>query len=248
MQINEVANTLQISKRTIRYYEQRGLLSVKVNELNGYRQYSEEQLELLREIIYFRSLQITIKDIEKLINASQFELRQFLINHLHVLRSQRDKLNDVITQVEQIVQFTKGDAKMTINEFKLQKQKWIRENEERFGNEIREIHGEDSVMASYGKVKDMSEEQFKAATQLEDKLFERIQESMDNDTTELYMEIAELHKRWLSFYWPKYTKQAHAGLAMIYIADERFIEYYDAKLGDGATQLLHDAIIEYSKK
>ena len=50
-----------------------------------------------------------------------------------------------------------------------------------------------------------------------------------------------LHKQWLCYYWPSYSKQAHKGLAALYLSDERFTAYYDA-IAPGAAQFLHDAI------
>ncbi len=61
------------------------------------------------------------------------------------------------------------------------------------------------------------------------------------------MEVAELHKRWLSFSWPQYSKEAHAGLVQMYVDDERFTAYYDERVTAGATQFLHDVIMIYSK-
>jgi hypothetical protein len=43
-------------------------------------------------------------------------------------------------------------------------------------------------------------------------------------------EVAELHKRWVCFYWPTYSKEAHAGVAQMYVDDERFTAYYDKEV------------------
>ena len=129
------------------------------------------------------------------------------------------------------------------------KEHLLQENEAKYGTEIREIYGEQSVQLVNNRFREMTEEQFKAAQVLEQQLFERLKEAMEegNPTSDVAEEVAELHKRWLSFYWPKYTKEAHQGLAQMYIADERFIAYYDEQVKKGATQFLHDAIVHYAK-
>lgn len=246
MLIHEVAKQLQISKRTVRHYEQIGLLEVNINEENGYRNYSEQQLKQLQEIVYYRSLNISLKDIRQLLQASNEQIKDFLQQHLKTLLVEQQQLTSIIKQVQTTIKVMEED-KMA-NDFEQVKQGWISKNEAQYGKEIRERHGEESVMATYGKLKDMTEEQFQAAQQLEETLFERLTEAMADDSNELYLEIGELHKRWLSFYWPKYTKQAHVGLAQMYVLDERFTAYYDEKVGDGATQLLFDAITQYSKQ
>ena len=53
--------------------------------------------------------------------------------------------------------------------------------------------------------------------------------------------IAALHREWLSFTWPSYSPQAHAGLAEMYVVDERFTAYYEA-WAPGAAEFLRDAI------
>ena len=58
--------------------------------------------------------------------------------------------------------------------------------------------------------------------------------------------LAELHKKWLCIYWDKYSKEAHAGVAQMYVCDERFKEYYD-KHGEGLAEFLRDAIVEYTR-
>lgn len=86
--------------------------------------------------------------------------------------------------------------------------------------------------------------------QLEQQMFERLAEAMKlgDTTSDIAMEVAELHKRWLNFTWKEYSKEAHAGLAQMYIADERFTAYYDERGETGAAQFLHDAIIAYTSK
>ncbi|MGB4432222.1 MAG: TipAS antibiotic-recognition domain-containing protein [Limnochordia bacterium] len=62
------------------------------------------------------------------------------------------------------------------------------------------------------------------------------------------LRIAELHRKWLSFFWPTYSKEAHAGLAEMYVADERFTAYYDDQAGQGAAGFLRDAIAAYARQ
>ena len=63
---------------------------------------------------------------------------------------------------------------------------------------------------------------------------------------ELAQEVAKMHHRWLMYTWPSYSKEAHAGLAQMYVADERFTSYYDDAIGKGAAQFLCDAILFYT--
>jgi hypothetical protein len=53
-------------------------------------------------------------------------------------------------------------------------------------------------------------------------------------------------QQWLCFYWDKYTKEAHRGVAQMYTEDERFTEYYD-KIAPGCAVFLRDAINIYCR-
>jgi hypothetical protein len=62
---------------------------------------------------------------------------------------------------------------------------------------------------------------------------------------ELGQKTADLHRQWLSYAWGNYNKEAHAGLAQMYVDDERFTAFYDDKQ-PGAAVFLRDAILIYT--
>ncbi|EMT45154.1 MerR family transcriptional regulator [Anoxybacillus flavithermus AK1] len=64
---------------------------------------------------------------------------------------------------------------------------------------------------------------------------------------ELAQKAADLHRQWLSYFWDHYSKEAHAGLAQMYVDDERFKAYYDQKQS-GMAEFLRDAIFIYTGK
>ncbi|MEY8298201.1 MAG: MerR family transcriptional regulator [Emergencia timonensis] len=66
MRINEVTRETGLSRRAVKYYEEEGLLTVKKDQ-NGYRNYSIENLKILKEISVYRKLGIGIKEIKVLL-------------------------------------------------------------------------------------------------------------------------------------------------------------------------------------
>lgn len=73
MQLNEVIKQVDMTKRAIKYYEEAGLLSVNKDE-NGYRNYTEEDISVLKEISVYRKLGISIKDIKILLQGKNMDL------------------------------------------------------------------------------------------------------------------------------------------------------------------------------
>lgn len=135
------------------------------------------------------------------------------------------------------------------------KQQAIAENERTYGAEARRRYGSDVVDASNAKVAGMDQRAWdEAQTQARriGGLIAQIAASPDPAGTvddEPGRELCELHRGWLEHYWPDglYTPEAHRGLAETYVADERFAAYYDA-FAPGGAQLLHDAIVRWSKE
>ena len=65
------------------------------------------------------------------------------------------------------------------------------------------------------------------------KCFVKLEEAVRNKElpeSETGHRIVLLHKDWLGYTWKEYSAQAHKGLASMYIADERFLAYYDKNI------------------
>ena len=60
-------------------------------------------------------------------------------------------------------------------------------------------------------------------------------------------ELARMHARWIALHWGagRYSREAHRGLARMYLADDRFRAYYDTAAGEGATEFLVAALESY---
>jgi hypothetical protein len=93
----------------------------------------------------------------------------------------------------------------------------------------------------------MTQAQYDEVTKLAEQVIETLAEAYKtgDPAGDLAQKAADLHKRWLSYYWKEYNKEAHAGLAQMYVDDERFTAYYD-KEQPGTAAFLRDAIQIYT--
>ena len=91
MKINEVEQAIGITKKNIRFYEQEGLLSPSRNLSNDYRDYSEKDLETLRQIKLLRKLDIPLEEIRRL-QSGNLTLDDCLRRHLIVLDRKQSNL------------------------------------------------------------------------------------------------------------------------------------------------------------
>ena len=128
-------------------------------------------------------------------------------------------------------------------EFENLKQKLIDDNEQQYGDEIRAQYGDDAIDWSNAKIKGMTEAQFAEIEALSQELNAMLKAAYEqgDPQSELAQKTCELHKRWLSFYWREYSKEAHLGVTQMYVDDPRFTAYYD-KIVPGCATFLRDAV------
>ena len=68
MTIKDVEERTGLSCSNIRFMKRKNLLSLRENESNGYRNYSENDVENIKYIAYLRTLGISIEDIRSIIS------------------------------------------------------------------------------------------------------------------------------------------------------------------------------------
>lgn len=94
MFINEVEHLVGLSKKSIRYYEENGLLSPKRNSSNDYRIYSEEDVNRLKVIKFLRELGVTIREL-KLLSENKITLEECMIDRIDKLEKEKEKYEKV---------------------------------------------------------------------------------------------------------------------------------------------------------
>ncbi|WP_101772909.1 MerR family transcriptional regulator [Peptostreptococcus faecalis] len=247
--INELAKLSGITTRTLRYYDEIGILSPNRISSNGYRIYGQIEVDLLQQILFYRELEIPLSDIKKILTSKNFDKKASLENHLSQLEKKRDQIELLIKNLEKTILTLNGGIKMTDKEkFEGFKKKEIEKNEEKYGKEMRSLYGDETIDKSNSKFEGMTHDQYldyeKTKEKMENLLKRAVEEG--NPSSDVSKEMCELHKKKICFFWSKYSKEAHMGLAQIYVDDPRFNEYYE-KIVKGGAVFLRDAINIYCK-
>ncbi|MBL4953570.1 MerR family transcriptional regulator [Neobacillus sp. YIM B02564] len=246
--VQKLARLAGISTRTLRYYDEIGILKPARINSSGYRIYSQAEVDLLQQILFFRELGMGLEQIKTIVTAPAFDAVKALREHHQKLLEKRVQLDLLIANVEKTIAHTEGGIEMTDQEkFTGFKKKMIDENEKKYGKEIREKYGNETVDRSNAKLQNMTKEQYEEVTALSEEITQTLAEAMktEDPAGELAQKAAELHKEWLTFFWHEYSKEAHAGLAQMYVEDERFKAYYD-KEQPGTAEFLREAILIYT--
>ena len=102
MFINEVEHMIGLSKKSIRYYEESGLLSPKRSGDNGYRIYNDDDIKKLRLIKFLRELNVSIKELKDL-DSGELSLIDCMKDRVEKIQLEeakykkiRDMCNDII--------------------------------------------------------------------------------------------------------------------------------------------------------
>jgi len=95
MKINEVEALAGITKKNIRFYEEQGLLSPRRNAENGYREYCDADVQLLRRIRLLRKLDVPIEEIRQMFSGTH-TLADGMRRHLITLEREQRNLQHAI--------------------------------------------------------------------------------------------------------------------------------------------------------
>jgi len=243
-----LASIAGVSTRTLRYYDSIGILKPARINSSGYRIYGQVEIDRLQQILFYRELGVGLDRIREIVTDPSFDGAAALREHREKLLEKKAQLERLIANVDKTIASTEGSISMSNKEkFEGFKKKLIEDNEKKYGKEIRQKYGNDTVNQSNAKIVNMTEEQHKEVTDLADQVRLTLAEAFKagDPAGELAQKAADLHKQWLSYYWNEYSREAHAGLAQMYVEDERFTAYYD-KTQPGTAAFLRAAIHIYT--
>jgi DNA-binding transcriptional MerR regulator len=245
--INKLAKLAGVSSRTLRYYDELGLLSPARMSSNGYRIYGHKEIDRLQQILFYRELGVPREEIKKILSSKDFDRLAALESHLSALLAKRNQLDMLIANVIKTIKAAKGEIIMSDREkFEGFLKKLVDDNERQYGKEARAKYGDESVDRSNAKIMGMSKEQYAQLDALTNELNDTLQAAFEqgDPASALAQKACELHKKWLCFFWNEYSKEAHIGVTQMYVDDPRFTAYYD-KIAVGCASFLRDAVLIY---
>lgn len=112
--VKDVSEIVGVSIRTLRHYDEIGLL--KPTELTeaGYRLYDDKALEKLQEIMFYRELEIPLSDIKIILENPFYDKKQALLTQKALLEQKRNRLNGIIELISDVL---KGVNTMSFEAF-----------------------------------------------------------------------------------------------------------------------------------
>lgn len=246
--VQKLSKLAGISPRTIRYYDEIGLLKPKRINSSEYRIYGKEEVDRLQQILFYRELGLNLESITEILDSPSFDGVTALKEHREKLIARRYQIDKLINNVEKTINSKeRGTIMQDKEKFEGFKKDLINENEKKYGKEVREKYGDETVDKSNQKFFNMTEEEYKEFQKLSIEVQTLFEEAYKEGApeSETAQKACEKHKQWLLFTWPNYSKEAHRGLAQMYVDDERFAAYYEKNI-KGLTTFMRDAIFIFT--
>lgn len=112
--VKEVSDITGVSIRTLRYYDEIGLLKPTRLTEAGYRLYDNQALEKLQQIMFFREIEVSLSEIKEIMDSPGYDKEQVLLTQKALMEKKRNSLNGLI---ELITDVMKGVNTMSFEAF-----------------------------------------------------------------------------------------------------------------------------------
>ena len=248
--IGELAALAGVTVRTLRHYDEVGLL-VPDRKDNDYRVYSQEDANRLQEILVMRACHMSLKDIKAILQAPDKSVASKLVQHIHLLKNQSEQIERAIQNTRDALAILEGMENMNDEQrFEELKRHSIEAFEETYGQEARELYGDDAIDQANKRFESMTQDEWEAKELLENAIKVQLRLAMKtgDPTSEEAKELVRMHTRWIGIHWgeSQKDKEIYRNLVQGYLSDPRLVEYYDSAAGNGATEFLVSAILANS--
>lgn len=220
--VKKLAKLSGASIRTLRFYDEIGLLKPAYYGENNYRYYEEEQLLMLQQILFYRELGFSLNDIERMINSDDFNKIDALISHKKILEQGLDRTQQFIKTIDKTIEHLRGKYDMKDEElyygFYSEKQKEHEKYLVREGIVTQEFMDECNE-----KVKNWSDKEKNAFIQDMERVMEENRAPSDHKVQQLMKQ----HYEWLKRSWlPTQVKTPISlGFQQIFSSEEEAKSY-----------------------
>lgn len=209
MTVKKVSELTGVSIRTLRYYDEIGLLPPASHTEGGYRLYDDMALERLQQILLFRELEFPLKDIVRIVSSPDFDRKKALEQQIELLELKKQHLENLISFARGIkllgvraVNFSAFDTSKLDEYAKRAKEQWgntpeykeFKEKESKRTPEEEQQLMERfmSLFAEFGKLKSGSPESAEAQAKVK-KLQDFITEHFYNCTDKILAGLGKMY-------------------------------------------------------
>jgi len=246
--IAQVARMSKVTSRTLRHYDEIGLLPPAKVGTNGYRYYEREQLLTLQQILVMRELGLGLDAITQIVHQGRDQV-EVLRLHRSWLEAERDRFQRLADTVSRTIDELKGGENVNATSM----EHWFDgfddpARQQALQEEARQRWGAEQVDAANAEVtggaKQWWAENGKQWAEQLTALIELIDAGHD-PADERVQAVIEGHHRWLSGMWTP-NRESYTGLGDVYADDPRFRANFD-RTDPRLAEFLRAAMAEFAR-
>lgn len=110
--VKKLSELSGVTVRTLHFYEEEGILKPSYYGSNGYRYFEEKELLQLQQILFFKELGFTIRQLKKVIGKGDFDQLSALHSHRKSLHLEREKIGQLLKTIDKTIDHLEGKKKM----------------------------------------------------------------------------------------------------------------------------------------
>ncbi len=223
--VRQLAKLAGVSVRTLHHYDHIGLLKPSSRTAAGYRLYAADELRRLQQILFFRELDFSLKDIRRILDDPNFDPVDALCNHRRLLAEQMVRLSRLLKTVDKTI-LELMEETMSLTDAELY-EGFSCEQIERYRREVREKYDPARVAEADRRVRKMSKERWTTVKAEGDAVARDLAALADlaPDAAAVQAVIAR-HHAWIENFYPA-DAAVYAGLGQLYTDHPEFRAHYD---------------------
>lgn len=241
--IKQLSDLAGITRRTLHYYDEIGLLRPKEISGNGYRWYSQQDLLRLQQILLYRESGMPLAKIKQILDNNLFDKVSALQEHKEILQKQRNRLEGLIATVEQTIDYLQGAGRMSPKELF----KAFSEEEKNYENEAMEMYDPETVKASFTRWRSYSKAEKQRIGEESNATYEALVLAMPHGPASPEAQAGvDRWRKHMSYLWTPNDEQL-IGLTDLYNEDPRFKANFD-KIHPELASFMREAVKIYVEK
>lgn len=224
--VSQLAKLAGVSVRTLHVYDKLKLLKPAIRTDTGYRLYNDKDLLRLQQILFYKELDFTLKDIRAILDEPGFDVIKSLEGHKKALSLKKRQLNIMMDTIDRTINNLKNNMMLKPEDLydgipREDALAYRAEAIERYGNEVVE-HSEKHLLK-------LNKEELKTLVNKQKDLAARLFEVKHLDAADqtvqtlIHLHYLNTRKLWGTQNASNTQKETYKGLGQLYVTDERFV-------------------------
>lgn len=243
--VGQVAEGLGVTVRTLHHYDEIGLVVPSERSRAGYRLYTEQDLRRLQHVVVYRRLGLPLEEIGRILadGAGSGTVVQHLRRQRETVTHRVAELTELVTAIDRALEAEMNDYRISREE---QRELFGDHFDDGYATEAEERWGGTEAWAqSQQRARSYSKEQWQQISTEGEAVNARYVELMTAGVpadSVAAMDAAEAGRQQICRWFYDCSREMHAGIAEMYVADPRFTKTYE-DIAPGLAQYVRDAVV-----